>query len=374
VLASVAAGLLAAALASALAACGSEGGPLASTVVAGSGLRAVEVVRGLDRPVYLTATAAEPGRLYVVEQAGVVRVVEDGRVLARPFLDVSARVLTSPKGEFASERGLLSLAFAPDYGESGRFVVFFTDRRGAVNVVEYRARNGRALPRSGRALLRVRKRSRRHHGGQLQFGPDGRLYASIGDDAMPRLHAQSLADGDFLGKILRLDPGGWTVVGYGLRNPWRFSFDRETGDLWVGDVGESGFEEVSTVPHTGPALVNFGWDAYEGFAEAVRLGGGHGEVRGPGELVWPVAQYGHDTGCAVTGGYVYRGAAVPDARGRYLYGDYCTGAVWSLDPGRPGEVRLELELGTTLASFGEDAAGELYLVSRTGRIFRLAAG
>jgi glucose/arabinose dehydrogenase len=300
-------------------------------------------------------------------------VVEEGRVLPEPFLDISAQVLTSPKGEFASERGFLSLAFAPDYAASGRFAVFFTDRRGAVNVVEYRAEAGRALPESARPLLRVPKRSERHHGGQLQFGPDGRLYASIGDDTESQVHPQSLADGDLLGKILRLDGERWSVVGYGLRNPWRFSFDRETGDLWVADVGENRYEEVDRVPAASLGLSNFGWDSFEGFEEVVWEGDVHNELRGPGEVVWPVAVYDHEQGCAVTGGYVYRGSQVPEARGRYFYGDFCTGTVWSVSPERPDEVRLELELGTTLASFGEDAAGELYLVSRRGRIFKLAA-
>ena len=206
-------------------ACGGEDGS-PTTTVAGDGIGVTEVVSGLDRPVYVAAAPGEPGRLYVVGQAGVVRVVENGVIVPRPFLDISDEVLTSPKGEFASERGLLSIAFEPDYANSGRFVVFYTDRRGDVNVVEYRAEEGRALPATARRLLHVRKHSQRHHGGQLQYGPDGLLYASVGDDAASPSSAQALGDGELYGKILRLDGAGWTVVGYGLRNPWRFSFDR----------------------------------------------------------------------------------------------------------------------------------------------------
>ena len=163
------------------------------------------------------------------------------------------------------------------------------------------------------------------------------------------------------------------MVAYGLRNPWRFSFDRETGDLWIGDVGEVSWEEVSVVRHGTPLPVNLGWDAYEGFEAVVWDDGGHNEPRGDGELVWPVATFGRTGGCAaVIGGYVYRGTEIPALRGRYVYGDFCTGTIWSLDPADPGVVRRELELGTTLASFGEDEAGELYLVSRTGTVYRLA--
>jgi len=365
----------------ALAACGSSGpedheaAPASTTE--GDALAALEVVGALDRPVYVTATSSEPDHLYVVEQAGVIRIVEAGVAREAPFLDISGDVRTSPKGAFASERGLLSMVFAPDFTTSGRFYVDYTDRNGDVNVVEYLARDGRADRRSARRILHVEKESERHHGGQLQFGPDGRLYVSVGDDAASQVHPQSLEPGDRLGKILALDVGDpgatWEVVAYGLRNPWRFSFDRATGDLWVGDVGENSWEEVTRVP-AGSSLVNLGWAGFEGHAAVVWDEGGHQEPEGPGELVWPVAVYDHETGCSVIGGYVYRGRRVTPARGRYFYADFCAGVVWSLDPDEPEEVRLELDLPTTLASFGEDAAGELYLVSRTGKIFRLSAG
>jgi glucose/arabinose dehydrogenase len=323
-------------------------------------VRTVEVAAGLDRPVYVAAAPGEPGRLYVVGQAGVVTILEDRR--ERPFLDLSDDVLTSPKGEFASERGMLSIAFAPDFAASGRYWVDYTDRNGAVNVVELSARD----PSVVRTILRVPKASERHHGGQLQVGPDGALLVSVGDDFTHPSRAQE-PDGP-LGTILRRAGDGWEVVAYGLRNPWRFSLDRETGDLWVGDVGETSWEEIDVLRSGDARPANLGWDAYEG---RERFSGR--EPRGPGRLVEPVAVYSHEKGCAVTGGYVYRGEAVPALAGRYVFGDYCTGTVWSLDAAAPGEARVELELGTTLASFGEDESGELYLVSRTGMIFRLAS-
>jgi glucose/arabinose dehydrogenase len=356
-------------LAAACGGTGTEAPP--SETVAGAGFRAVEIVAGLDRPVHVAVAPDEPGRLYAVGQAGVVTVVEDGRVLPEPFLDLTDEVLTGAKGEPATELGLLSIAFAPDYTSSGRLAVFFTDRQGDVNVVEYRAAGGSVDPGTARQLLHAEKDSARHFGGQLQYGPDGKLYASIGDDARSQVHPQSLAEGDYLGKVLRLDSDGWTVVAYGLRNPWRFSFDRETGDLWIGDVGENRVEEVDRVP-AGTVLANLGWDGFEGYEEVVWDDGGHNDPGGPGELLWPEAVYTHEEGCSVVGGYVYRGSDVPSASGRYFYGDFCTGIVWSIDTADPTEVRQELALGTTLASFGEDEDGELYLVSRTGRIFRLA--
>ena len=367
-----------AALGVAASACGGAEGndPPPASTVAGDGVRAVAVVTGLDRPVHVAVAPGEPGRLYVVGQAGVIVVVEDGRVLSEPFLDVRGEVRTSPRGEFASEEGLLSVAFAPDYERSRRLYVDYTDRWGTVTVAEYRERGGRADPASARVLLRLRKTKPRHHGGQLQFGRDGLLYASVGDDARSRLHPQRLEGGDLNGKIARLDvddpDGRWEVVAYGLRNPWRFSFDRETDELWVGDVGENRFEEVDRLS-VEPPLENLGWDRFEGHQAMVWDDGGQSEPRGPGEPTWPVAVYSHEAGCSVVGGYVYRGRAVPALAGRYVYGDFCTGAVWSLDPERPEVVRHELDLGTTLASFGEDAAGELYLVSRRGTLFALAS-
>jgi glucose/arabinose dehydrogenase len=346
----------------------SHSAPPVSTLESDAGLHAVEIASGLDRPVYVAAAPGERGRLYVVGQSGVIQVLERGKVNEEPFLDISALTTASPKGDSATEQGLLSMAFAPDYATSGRFYIDYIDRDGDVNVVEYRARHGRADPSSARRLLRVEKHNTDHNGGQLQVGPDGGLYVGIGDDEEGRAHAQSLEPGDLLGKIVRLDVDGPRVVAYGLRNPWRFSFDRETGDLWIADVGEVSWEEVSRVPSSEPRPANLGWAAYEGH----EAGAGDTETGGPGRLVWPTVVYNHAKGCAVIGGYVYRGEAIAAARGRYFYGDFCAGTVWSVDPADPQRVRHELDLGTTLASLGEDEDGELYLVSRTGSIYRIS--
>jgi glucose/arabinose dehydrogenase len=368
--------LLAVALAAA-SGCGKDGpearpAPPSTTIESAAGLSAVRIAEGLDRPVHVAFAPGEPGRLYVVGQHGVVTVVEDGEERAEPFLDLRAVTTPLETDGAAAEQGLLSLAFAPDYETSGLLYVHYTDREGSVNVVEYRARDGVADPGSARSLLVVEKRSPIHNGGQVAVGPDGAVYAGIGDDGRSQTQPQSLDEGDLAGKILRLGGDEPEVVAYGLRNPWRFSFDRETGDLWIGDVGELAWEEVSVLPPDTPLPANLGWDGYEGYERVVWDEGGHNEPRGDGELVWPVAVYGRTDGCAaVVGGYVYRGTAIPSLRGRYVYGDFCTGKVWSVDPAEPGLVRRELELGTTLASFGEDEAGELYLVSRTGTIFAL---
>ena len=342
--------------------------PPASTVKSDAGLRAVEIASGLDRPVYIAAAPGEPDRLYVVGQAGVIQMLEQGKLTDEPFLDIRTLTTAGPKDAFASEQGLLSMAFAPDYATSGRFYVDYTDRDGDVNVVEYRARDGQADPSSARRLLLVEKHNTDHNGGQLEVGPDGGLYVGIGDDEEGWAHAQSLEPGDLLGKIVRLDVDGPRVVAFGLRNPWRFSFDRQTGDLWIADVGEVSWEEVSRVPSSEPRPANLGWAVYEGH----EAGEGDTETGGPGRLVWPAVVYSHEKGCAAIGGYVYRGEAIAAARGRYFYGDFCAGTVWSVDPADPQRVRHELDLGTTLASFGEDEDGELYLVSRTGSIYRLS--
>lgn len=340
--------------------------PRATTDESPLGLRALEVASGFDRPVFVAFAPGDPGTLYVVGQAGTVGVVQDGARRSVPLLDIRRLVRTSPKKAFASEQGLLSVAFAPHYASNGRFAVAYTGRDGALNVVEYTAVDGRADPASARTLLRVPKREPEHNGGQLHYGPGGRLHVSVGDDDSFPSAAQRPGR---LGRILvRRSDGRWQPIAHGLRNPWRWSFDRATGDIWIGDVGENDWEEIDRVP-SGSGLVNLGWDAYEGFEEYE--GTDDHEPDGDGEVVAPLAVYDHEAGCSVVGGYVYRGKAIKALRGRYVYGDYCTGKVWSLDPADPGEISLELVLGTTLASFGEDEFGELYLVSRTGRIFRL---
>jgi glucose/arabinose dehydrogenase len=313
----------------------------------------------------VTAPSSEPGRLYIVEQRGLVRVVAGGRLLPRPFLDVRQLVLHK---ELA---GLLSLAFAPDYRRSRRLYVDYVGRDGDVHVVEYRSRQ------RVRELLHVVIPSRspdNHYGGQLAFGPDGFLYAGIGDG---NTKAAAQDPVSLLGKLVRIDVhrrlAQPEIVAYGLRNPWRFSFDRATGDLLIGDVGADTWEEVDVLRRGAPRPVNFGWPAYGGRERLAQPA-----PSAPGKLVFPVLVYRHArNGCsAVVGGYVYRGRAVPTLRGRYVYADFCAGKVWSvrLRGGRAGDRRLEARLGSLISSLGEDARGELYVVAysyRTSSLFRL---
>jgi glucose/arabinose dehydrogenase len=327
-----------------------------------------QVVTGLEAPVHATGAPGEPGRLYVVEQIGRIRVVEGNRVLPEPFLDLVGSVA------YGGEQGLFSVAFHPEYETNRLFYVNFTDPQGDTRVKEYRADGAR--PVETREVLYVPQPYANHNGGQLAFGPDGLLYVGMGDGGSggdPENRAQDLSKR--LGKLLRLDVdtrgAEWEMVGLGLRNPWRFSFDRETGDLWIGDVGQNAVEEVDFVEADRVGqLHNFGWDVFEGTAPFEDK-----PLTPSGAVVEPITEYTHDDGCSITGGFVYRGSAVRrQAWGRYFYGDYCSGRIWSLAPegrrvsrrGHPFEV-------PQLTSFAEDLDGELYLLSAGGMIYRLAA-
>jgi glucose/arabinose dehydrogenase len=325
---------------------------------------------GLDEPLYVTQPRSEPRRLYVVEKTGRIRVALDGRLVAQAFLDLRGRVSDG------SEQGLLSVAFHPQYARNHRFYVDYTDRNGDTRVVEYRAKKGRALPKTARQLLFVRQPYANHNGGQLQFGPDGLLYVGMGDGGSggdPENRAQNV--GVRLGKLLKINPlnrrARWQIAGYGLRNPWRFSFDKATGDLYVGDVGQGSWEEIDFTPRVSPGLENYGWRVYEGNHRYAQ----DQQPSGPGKLVFPVAEYPHSQGCSVTGGYVYRGRAVPAMTGRYVYGDYCSGRIWSLAVagGRATGLRQEGVRVAELSSWGEDAAGEVYATSLRGTVFKLGA-
>jgi len=324
------------------------------------------VARGLDSPVQVTAPRSEPGRLYVVEQSGSIRVVENGRLRPGRFLDLRSQV------ESGGEQGLLGLAFDPRYATNRYVYVNYTDRDGDTRVVRYRTNGRRALPGSARWLLFVDQPYSNHNGGGLAFGPDGYLYVGLGDGGAaddPDERAQDM--GTFLGKLLRLDVRRLTrrpeIVGLGLRNPWRYSFDRATGDLYIGDVGQGDLEEIDFTPRRSPGLENYGWDLYEGSRRFEETS------KGPGRLVFPVFEYGHDLGCSVTGGHVYRGRAMRGLVGRYVFGDYCSGRVWSLRvrSGRAADVRLEPFRIESLTSFGEDARGELFATSHDGVLYRL---
>jgi glucose/arabinose dehydrogenase len=325
-------------------------------------------VSGLSAITYIASNRAEPRRLYVVEQDGRIVYLIGGRVRGT-FLDLRSAVVSG------GEQGLLSVAFHPAYAKNHRFYVNYTDRNGDTRVVEFRSRNGRGLRSTARELLFVDQPYANHNGGQLQFGPDGRLYVGMGDGGSagdPGNRAQNLSDR--LGKLLRANPTArrpsWQVAGYGLRNPWRFSFD-SNGDLYIADVGQGSWEEIDYRPRAQlNALANYGWNIFEGRARYRR-----GTPNSAGQLVAPVEVYDHDDGsCSVTGGYVYRGRAVSSAVGRYFYGDYCSGNVWSLRiaGGRAEDVRREPTRIGSLTTFGKDAAGELYAGSGNGRIYKLA--
>ena len=327
------------------------------------------VARGFTAPTAVTAPRSEPGKVYVVEQAGVIKVVENGRTRAQPFLDIRSLVASG------GERGLLSVAFHPNYAKNRRFYVDYTDTDGNTRVVEYRSNGKEAIVSSARQLLFETQPFSNHNGGQLAFGPDGQLYIGLGDGGSggdPNNNGQTFTTK--LAKIWKLDvdrAGAQPVlVAYGLRNPWRFSFDRATGDLYIGDVGQGAWEEIDFAPRAQLGrLMNFGWSVYEGTAPYDQSR----QLDPRGRLVSPVRVYSHGLGCSVTGGFVYRGKARRDLLGRYFYGDYCSGTVWSLRmvKGKDTAFRTESFKIPGLTSFGEDARGGLYAVSSAGTLYRL---
>ena len=330
-------------------------------------LRLVLVAR-VDEPVYVTAPRSEPGNLYIVEKGGRIRVRINGRLRARPFLDLSRSVSTG------SEQGLLSMAFHPRYARNHLFYVDYTNGAGDTRLVEYRSRGLTSSPRRTRQILAVDQPYSNHNGGQLAFGPDGYLYVGLGDGGSggdPENRAQNL--GSLLGKILRLNVGlrnpQPVVVGYGLRNPWRFSFDRKTGDLYIGDVGQDNWEELDYTPRRSPGLENYGWRVYEGrerYSSEAPNSAGH--------LVFPYIVLPNPPHCSVIGGFVYRGSAVPAARGRYFFGDNCASRIRSTAGRNSSRSRDEPFKVDGLSTFGEDARGELYLASvQSGRVYRLSS-
>ena len=342
----------------------------------------VPVASGLASPVGVVDPGDGSGRLFIVLQAGQIRVVDGGALLPTPFLDLTAQVST-----LGNERGLLGLVFHPDYASNGLFFVDYTDLGGDTVVARYQVSSDPnvAEPASATTVLTVDQPGSNHNGGQLEFGPDGALYVALGDGGGtgdPADRAQRLDD--LLGKILRIDVDSATpyaippdnpFVGtagaspeiwvYGLRNPWRFSFDRETGDLWIADVGQSEREEIDVQPAGSPGGENYGWDVEEG-STCYDPDPDLGEPPcGDPTLVRPILEYDHTLGCSVTGGYRYRGSSAPHLVAWYLYADFCSGRIWGATESEGAWTAHEL-LDTTLsiASFGEDAAGELYLVDR----------
>ncbi|MGQ0703639.1 MAG: PQQ-dependent sugar dehydrogenase [Gemmatimonadales bacterium] len=350
-------------------------------------LRLVEVASGLSFPLFLTSAPGDATRLFIVEKGGRIRIIRNGTLLTTPFLDLTAQVSQG------GEQGLLGLAFHPGYATNGRFIVHYTNLGGDTRISVFRvsADPDRADAGSEQVILAADQPFSNHNGGMIVFGPDGKLYIGLGDGGSggdPQGNGQN--PNTLLGKILRLavnDAGQASVPpdnpfagqggargeiwSYGLRNPWRFSFDRQTGDLYIGDVGQNAREEInaSTGPQPGRG-VNYGWNTMEGTlcfqpsANCNRAG-----------LTLPVLEYGHSQGCSVTGGYVYRGSAIPALQGHYFYADFCEGWVRSfrLSEGMAAELRewTTLRPGGQLPSFGEDGAGELYVMTAGGRVFRI---
>src|SRR5215216_3483673 len=348
--------------------------PSASTFPDPNSYRWQPLVSGLDRPVDLQAD--ESGRLFIIEKVGRIRILQDGQLLEQPFLDITDRV-----GSDGNEQGLLGLAFHPQYAQNGRFFVNYTNNNGDTEIARFQVSGdpNSADPNSEVKLLGVNQPFPNHNGGVLAFGPDGYLYAGLGDGGAagdPLGNAQNT--NALLGKILRIDvdsaepyavpadnPFGNEVWAYGLRNPWRFSFDRATGDLYIGDVGQNAWEEIDYLPTGSAGGTNFGWDQREGAHDY--------QGTASANFTEPVAEYSHqEGGCSVTGGYVYRGS-MPEWNGIYLYGDYCTGLIWGLIRSNDGwQKQQQFDVDVTITSFGQDEAGEIYLLGDDGSIYRLS--
>jgi glucose/arabinose dehydrogenase len=330
----------------------------------GAAISFQQIASGFAAPTYVTTAPGDPTTLYVVEQPGTIKVVKNGRVV-RTFLDIRSRVKSG------GEQGLLSMAFHPNYVKNHLFYVDYTDTNGDTRLVQFRSAGGRALAASARQLLFIEDPYENHNGGQLEFDKQGFLYAGYGDGGSggdPENRAQNL--GSRWGKLLRRNPtrakSAWQIVGFGLRNPWRFSFDRQTGDLWIGDVGQGNWEEIDFRAKAAIGrLANYGWARFEGNATYDP----NKPYTDKGDKVSPVAVYSHSDGCSVTGGYVYRGSAVPEAQGLYFYGDYCSGNLWTLKRG--SQPTLLPDKIPNLSSFGQDGNGELYAVSLSGQLYKL---
>ncbi|HKS23893.1 MAG TPA: PQQ-dependent sugar dehydrogenase [Thermoanaerobaculia bacterium] len=336
-----------------------------------------QVTAGFSAP--LGIVSAGDARLFIVQQGGTIAIWDGTRILPTPFLDIHNLISSG------NERGLLGLAFHPHYATNGLFFVHYTAPSGDVTIARYSvsADPNRADFASGAVLLTIpHSQFGNHNGGQLQFGPDGYLYIGVGDGGgagNPSNSAQDL--NQLLGKILRIDvdrppyaipsgnpfPARGEIWAYGLRNPWRFSFDRETGDLWIGDVGQNLYEEVDLQPAASAGGENYGWRLMEGFhcfnaATCPTTG-----------LTMPILEYSHSLGCSITGGYRYRGARFPRLRGVYFYADYCSGTIWGATQTN-GTWSSKIMLTTNkipFTSFGEDSNGELYVVSGGGTLYQI---
>ena len=339
----------------------------------------------LKSPVFLTHARDQSGRLFIVEQPGTIRILERGKLLEIPFLDIKERVL------FGGEQGLLGLAFHPEYRLNGRFFVNYTRKDdGATVIAEYhRSEQVDRAGREERILALIPQPYPNHNGGMIAFGPDGYLYIGMGDGGSggdPQNRAQN--KNELLGKLLRIDMNNLIPYGIptdnpfvrgqerpevfalGLRNPWRFSFDRDTGDLWLADVGQNKWEEVNVVRKGG----NYGWRVMEGF-HCFNLP----EPCGKENFTSPLLEYDHQGGrCSITGGYVYRGRSVSELAGLYIYGDYCSGEIFAVHTAKGGRIVGEpwllVKSKARISSFGEDDAGEIYVLDHKGAVYQLGPG
>jgi glucose/arabinose dehydrogenase len=363
------------------------------------------VASGLGFPVFLTAPPGDAGRLFIVDKAGYVRIVKGGALLPTPFLDIHALVTTD------TEQGLLGLAFDPLYAVNGRFFVDYTDLDGNTRVVRFQASANPDMADPGAAdtVITVNQPASNHNGGMVAFGPDGYLYVGLGDGGGANdQFGTGQTKNDLLASILRLDvngPKGYMIPvdnpfsppdrrelwDYGLRNPWRFSFDRGTGDLYIADVGQSAREEVDVQPAASTGGENYGWDIFEGTLCHEPEPPATTCPSPPTGFTFPVLEYDHSQGCSITGGYVYRGCAMPDLAGTYFYSDICSAFVRTFK-GVSGGVAQNLDDRTTdvapggglsiggVSSFGEDARGELYIVDYgggsdgQGEVYKLVPG
>jgi len=359
--------------------------PKVSTFLPAGSLYNWRVVESeLVKPVGLTHAGDGSQRLFILEQAGRIRIIREENLSPVPFLDIAARV-----GSQGFEQGLLGLAFHPDFSLNRTFFVNYTDLNGDTVVARFQADGNNidlADPDSEQQLLLVKQPYRNHNGGGLAFGTDGYLYIGLGDGGSagdPQNNSQSV--NSLLGKMLRIDvdqgdpygippdnpftdgTGLPEIWAYGLRNPWGFSFDRQNGDLYIADVGQSQWEEINFVAAGSPGGGNFGWRYFEGLHPY------QGTPPSGIEFTPPVAEYAHDLGCSVTGGVVYRGERLPEFQGIYLYGDYCSQRIWGLTRNAQGDwVNSVLFEGLgSITSFGEDESGEVYLVTHEGQIRKL---
>jgi glucose/arabinose dehydrogenase len=342
-----------------------------------------EITSGLIKPLGMTSYFDGNLLIYILEQDGIIRVLENGVLLTEPFLDIKNKTTTR-----GSEQGLLGIAIDPNYADNGIFYLNYSDSSGDTVIARYYAYDDRKVadPGSEQIILTYEQPYSNHNGGNLVFGPDGLLYIGLGDGGSggdPEMRAQN--PDTLLGKMLRIavqdqenyaipsdNPyqgggGRAEIWAMGLRNPWRYSFDRLKGDLWIADVGQGNWEEINFTPANPEPGLNYGWYFREGTHPF------KGDPPQQVDLIDPIYEYDHSMGCSVTGGYVYRGTELPEWYGVYVFGDFCNGKVWGLLPDNGGNwTSSELfSTGVNISSFGEDVFGELYLVSHNGTIYKL---